>query len=268
MKVRWRIEVGEACGGEAYSCVRTRRSLRKPSVRPVPGAGEPAGFTLIELLVVIAIIVILAGILFPVLKQAERKAKITTCLANLKQLGHAMIMYSDDYKGKFPYGHNWDPGFDKVWPSYCTESKMLACPADKTPNMAGFDYVYRNGILIKPPIRCTYNYRNRFYLRQSDPDGAYINPWQPGSPGIAQVGLLWDHFTLAHQYGIGVLFGDGHAKLVAEAQLKKSNPANGWLQIVPMSEFDDSSPYKYRRIMPVDPPNRDELAGMEIPPNP
>ena len=55
------------------------------------------GFTLIELLVVIAIIAVLAAILFPVFAQAREKARSISCLSNLKQLGTASMMYSQDY---------------------------------------------------------------------------------------------------------------------------------------------------------------------------
>ena len=61
-----------------------------------------SAFTLIELLVVIAIIAILAAILFPVFAQARESARQSLCLSNGKQIGMAMLMYSQDYDERLP----------------------------------------------------------------------------------------------------------------------------------------------------------------------
>lgn len=67
----------------------------------MPKRAARHGFTLIELLVVIAIIAILAAILFPVFARAREAARAASCKSNLKQIGTAMMMYTQDYDEMF-----------------------------------------------------------------------------------------------------------------------------------------------------------------------
>ena len=65
-------------------------------------------FTLIELLVVIAIIAILAALLFPVFAKVREKARQITCASNSRQLGLAIMQYTQDYDEHFMTGSGRD----------------------------------------------------------------------------------------------------------------------------------------------------------------
>src|SRR5579872_3651350 len=96
------------------------------------------GFTLIELLVVIAIIAILAGILLPVFAQARERARQSSCLNNQKQLGMAVLSYTQDNNEKMPIPTDTGNAATtlgwagRIYP-YVNSTGVFACPNDGTP---------------------------------------------------------------------------------------------------------------------------------------
>lgn len=185
-------------------------------------------FTLIELLVVIAIIAILAAILFPVFAKAREKARQSSCLSNLNQIGRAVQMYTQDWDDTYPLVHLGMPGepsaeeaeghgeevgswFDEVMP-YLKSRDVFKCPSDPVRDEVLSSYSI-NGWFAYATSAADFKRPSQMIMmaeRGEKPDGSPVehlgyHPWEP------------EHFrphlcTNRHMGGSNYLFADGHAK--------------------------------------------------------
>ncbi|MDR3708158.1 MAG: substrate-binding domain-containing protein [Capsulimonadaceae bacterium] len=107
-----------------------------PVKRSPKSSAKRNAFTLIELLVVIAIIAILAAILFPVFATAREKARQSACMNNMKQIGLALVQYTQDYDEYFPCGATVASQAGRGWAGelypYVKSTGAFFCPDDQT----------------------------------------------------------------------------------------------------------------------------------------
>jgi prepilin-type N-terminal cleavage/methylation domain-containing protein/prepilin-type processing-associated H-X9-DG protein len=193
------------------------------------------GFTLIELLVVIAIIAILAAILFPVFARAREKARQSSCLNNMKQLGLALRMYVDDYdETMIPYCTS-PPGMSETWPKlilpYVKNYAVYDCPsvltAGRFDGVSSYSVSYGGNVFAMTYPLNVWLYRMSDFTRPAETcmlgDSCRAHPTDPyvmdyANHYLVQLHPLATHssnrgkWACRHNMGANCAYADGHAK--------------------------------------------------------
>ena len=198
------------------------------------------GFTLIELLVVIAIIAILAAILFPVFAKAREKARQASCQSNEKQIALSILMYCQDYDGRF--SPQWIKPEAKYycWPDilepYMKNSQVLRCPSNQNVK-GGVGTIQTNYGINNPHVTVNAGGNTLPLDSHSHPAEVLLlaDSYTTGTQVCPNVfcpleapAWLGSTYSLGmmHNEGTNCAFIDGHVKWMKTEQLRATPTAN------------------------------------------
>lgn len=190
-------------------------------------------FTLIELLVVVAIIGVLAAILFPVFARARENARRSSCQSNLKQVGLAVMQYTQDYDERMPPSHA-NPRGDayaytptaQILNPYVKNSQLWQCPSSQSTAVSyGYNYYYlsrfSNAAVAVSSIQ---NVAQTVLMTDSD------TYWGGAAGFIYAPSLGWhgtpsppNNISPRHLETVTTLWCDGHVKSVTTSALGKDD---------------------------------------------
>jgi prepilin-type N-terminal cleavage/methylation domain-containing protein/prepilin-type processing-associated H-X9-DG protein len=195
-----------------------------------------SAFTLIELVVVIAIIGILASLLLPTLGKAKEAGRSAACLSNLRQIGIALQLYTQDNNNRLPemrdrlfetngvpVANPQNPGLgtngvasanvqatiDVVLTNHLGAPRVLKCPSD-------FKQVYER-------TRSSYSWNSLLNGQDAEHLRVFGIDFDPHHIPVAFDKEAF-HALRGPKRGVNYLYADGHIKnlLAIEGTIRKN----------------------------------------------
>ena len=186
--------------------------------------------TLIEILVVIAIIGALAALLFPNLKNGINSAKRAKCLGNLRQIGVAAELYTQEQNNTFPLVDYWP---NEIVPYLMNTNRatfppntktIFWCPSAVPSDLAGSGYNQNIAYAINAS-----GYAGLGKFKETSVNGMRIVPSMRIAFMDGKSANMWDttpeRVPAWHGECYNVIYQDSHAESVLNKQFPPGSTA-------------------------------------------